>query len=125
MQRKKFKKTLTVKGVVFYEKHLQILKTLLPDSYKPLSSTELKVLACFLFLEQKLNTPPFTMDNRRNVRNRFNMSHSGISHHLDSLTTKGYITGKSQEDSIYQFCKTSFENSSYQIELLIDADGNK
>jgi len=74
--------------VAFYQKHLQILNSLLEDKNRRLTEKEIEVLA--LFMCEPLDYR-FSTEARKKVMDAMNLSRAGVSNYLTQLLRKGYL----------------------------------
>lgn len=82
-------KSLVLGKVEYYEMHLNIINSLIPA---PLANMEIKVLALFMSLEGDLvENDRFNTEARKFVREKLEISNSGLGNYLKTLKEKGAI----------------------------------
>lgn len=84
----KIGKTLKLKDIEYFKKHLEIINPLLPVK---LTSKEQDVLSSFLSLKGELYDDMFSATSRKVVMEQLNLSQGGLGNYLKQLKTKGAI----------------------------------
>lgn len=113
------RKGLKVPMTQYLDKHLTIINQMLP---RPLTPTQLKVLAAFMSLDGDLAKYPFSTTGRRVVREKLDMTSQAMYPHLEGIKSKGLIEGHGKSDAypIRSFLFPNREGQLYQFKLEIN-----
>lgn len=82
------KKLLKLSKLEYYKTHLSIINCLLPVKLTP---KEIEVLASFMSLEGDIAVYRFGKTGRKIIMEQLELSTSGLSNYIISLTNKGFL----------------------------------
>ena len=109
-----FKKVLKLKEVDYFQKHLEIVNSMLPVKMTP---KEIEVLSNFISLKGEIaEEDRFGTTCRKIVKSRMNLKDGGLGNFLKSLKTKGFI--KEDENGKLKILPFLFANSNTQVYMI-------
>ncbi len=87
------KKVLRVDKLSYYETHLSLINCIIPNKNR-MTPMEIKVLATFMALEGEMASYRFSTIGRKIVMNSLELSASGLSGYIRTLSDKELIVGE-------------------------------
>lgn len=110
------KKKLVVDRYLFYKIHLSLINPIIGLN---LTNREIEVLACFMMLDGDLENNQFSTTGREIVRDKLNISFSGLSSYLKILKDKGCIivNNETQKWEIPNVLKPNKKEQIYAFKL--------
>lgn len=98
----------------YYEKHLSIINSLLPEQMTP---KEIEVVATFLSLEGDLANDPFSTTGRKIVRDKLKLSPGGLGNYINQLREKRFLVEVDKKLIILPILIPSKNVQTYQFKL--------
>lgn len=116
---REIKKLVLLTKADYYKKHLSLINCILPVTMTP---KEMEVLAAFMSLEGDITQHRFGPSAKKIVMAQLNLSPSGLSNYIGTLTDKGFLIEKIDMLEIRPLLIPNPEEQTYHFKLQIIPD---
>ena len=114
------KKLLRLGKKDYFEVHLTLINCLLPQKMTP---KEIEIVSAFMSLEGSITEYRFGVSAKKIIKRDLTLSDAGLSNHLKSLLTKGFLINKDNTISIWPILIPDFNEQTYMFKL-VNLDSN-
>lgn len=112
---KEIRKALSLSKIEFFTTHLSLINCLLPVK---MTNKEVELLANFMLLEGDIAEYRFGPTAKKVVMKALNISPSGMSNYIKSLTEKGFLIEKGDIMTIWEILEPNREEQIYMFKLV-------
>jgi DNA-binding MarR family transcriptional regulator len=115
---KEFRKALQLDRDTYYETHLSILNCIFPSEIR-MTAMEIKVLSSFMALNPLQFVYKFGPKAKTAVREKLNLSPSGLSNYFKTLIEKGYLKVVGDTIKITEIVLSEEDEQLYMFKLIL------
>jgi len=114
------KKALHLSNLDYYKTHLSIINCILPHTITP---KEIEVMAGFMALEGDIAVYRFGPTAKKIIMKQVDISVSGLSNYIKSLTNKGFLIERGDMTDILPILMPEKEEQIYSLKLVNTGNG--